>query len=73
MKPIVVSTHRPSLLNLVNRLLVFDQGRLIQDGPRDRVIEWLRGLQGGAQGGGPQGNVRPAGVPAAAPGMRAHG
>src|SRR4051812_3480682 len=42
---IIVSTHRPSLLNLVNRLLVFDQGKLIQDGPRDKVIEWLRGAQ----------------------------
>src|SRR3979490_1909399 len=42
---IIVSTHRPSLLNLVNRLLVFDQGKLIQDGPRDKEIEWLRGGQ----------------------------
>lgn len=60
---IIVSTHRPSLLNLVNRLLVFDHGKLIQDGPRDKVIEWLRGAQQPA---------KPAGV-AIAPGMRAHG
>jgi ATP-binding cassette subfamily C protein LapB len=58
-----VSTHRPSLLNLVNRLLVFDQGKLIQDGPRDKVIEWLRGAQQPA---------KPTGV-AIAPGMRANG
>jgi ATP-binding cassette, subfamily C, bacterial LapB len=60
---IIVSTHRPSLLNLVNRLLVFDQGKLIQDGPRDKVIELLRGAQPAA---------KPAGV-AVAPGMRANG
>lgn len=63
---IIVSTHRPSLLNLVNRLLVFDQGKLIQDGPRDKVIEWLRGMQGAPA------NARPAAVPAN-PGIRAHG
>jgi ATP-binding cassette subfamily C protein LapB len=60
---IIVSTHRPSLLNLVNRLLVFDHGKLIQDGPRDKVIEWLRGAQQPA---------KPAGV-AIAQGMRANG
>jgi ATP-binding cassette subfamily C protein LapB len=60
---IIVSTHRPSLLNLVNRLLVFDQGKLIQDGPRDKVIEWLRGAQQPA---------KPAGV-AIAPGISASG
>jgi ATP-binding cassette subfamily C protein LapB len=60
---IIVSTHRPSLLNLVNRLMVFDQGKLIQDGPRDKVIEVLRGAQPAP---------KPAGV-AVAPGMRANG
>jgi hypothetical protein len=48
---------------LVNRLLVFDQGKLIQDGPRDKVIEWLRGAQQPA---------KPAGV-AIAPGISASG
>jgi ATP-binding cassette subfamily C protein LapB len=66
---IIVSTHRPSLLNLVNRLLVFDQGKLIQDGPRDKVIEWLRGAQ---QPTGAQQPAKPASV-AIAPGMRANG
>jgi ATP-binding cassette subfamily C protein LapB len=66
---IIVSTHRPSLLNLVNRLLVFDHGKLVQDGPRDKVIEWLRGAQ---QLAGAQQPAKPAGV-AIAPGMRAHG
>jgi len=40
---IVVSTHRLSLLSLVDRILLFDGGKLIADGPRDRVLEHLRG------------------------------
>jgi ATP-binding cassette subfamily C protein LapB len=39
---ILVSTHRMSLLSLVDRLLVFEQGRLIADGPRDLVIARLQ-------------------------------
>lgn len=39
---ILVSTHRLSLLSLVTRLLVFDRGRLIADGPRDEIIARLR-------------------------------
>ena len=39
---IIVSTHRPSLLALVDRILVFDQGRLVVDGPRDEVMTRLR-------------------------------
>jgi ATP-binding cassette subfamily C protein LapB len=40
---IIVSTHRLSLLSLVDRILMFDGGKLIADGPRDRVLEQLRG------------------------------
>jgi ATP-binding cassette subfamily C protein LapB len=40
---ILVSTHRMSLLSLVDRLLVFEQGRLVADGPRDQVIAMLQG------------------------------
>ncbi|HZP69312.1 MAG TPA: type I secretion system permease/ATPase [Pseudolabrys sp.] len=39
---IIVSTHRMSLLTLVDRLLVFEQGRLIADGPRDQVFARLQ-------------------------------
>lgn len=37
----VVATHRASLLSLVDRILVLDQGRLILDGPRDKVLASL--------------------------------
>jgi ATP-binding cassette subfamily C protein LapB len=39
---ILVATHRPSLLGLVDRLLVIDKGRLMADGPRDEVLARLR-------------------------------
>lgn len=60
---IIVSTHRTSLLSLVDRLLVFERGQLVADGPRDEVLTKLRG--GGAQ---PQPAAQAAGPsPAAAP------
>jgi len=40
---ILISTHRLSLLSFVERLLLFDGGRLIADGPRDKVIAMLQG------------------------------
>ena len=40
---IVISTHRLSLLSFVDRILLFERGRLIADGPRDKVIAMLRG------------------------------
>lgn len=43
---IIVSTHRPSLLSLVTRILVFEQGKLVADGPREAI---LANLQAGAQ------------------------
>jgi ATP-binding cassette subfamily C protein LapB len=52
---IIVSTHRPSLLGLVDRLLLFDKGRLVADGPRDAVLARLRGATGRPTG--PDGKV----------------
>ena len=43
---IVISTHRMSLLSFVDRLLVFDAGRLIADGPRDKVLAMLQSKKG---------------------------
>jgi ATP-binding cassette, subfamily C, bacterial LapB len=39
---ILISTHRLSVLSFVERLLLFDGGRLIADGPRDKVIAMLQ-------------------------------
>jgi len=40
---IIISTHRLSLLTMVDRLLLFDNGRLVADGPRDKVLSLLQG------------------------------
>ena len=40
---IIISTHRLSLLGMVDRLLLFDNGRLVADGPRDKVLAVLQG------------------------------
>lgn len=39
---IIVSTHRPSLLTLVNRILVFERGKLVADGPRETILANLQ-------------------------------
>jgi ATP-binding cassette subfamily C protein LapB len=40
-KTVVLVTHRTSLLSLVNRVIVIDNGRIVADGPRDRILEAL--------------------------------
>ena len=40
-KTLLVSTHRQSLLALVSRLIVLDQGKIIADGPKEQVLEKL--------------------------------
>ena len=39
---LLISTHRDGLLDLVDRLLVFDAGRIVLDGAKDEVIAKLR-------------------------------
>jgi ATP-binding cassette subfamily C protein LapB len=41
-KTMVLVTHRSSLLQLVNRAIVIDGGRVVADGPRDRIMEALQ-------------------------------
>lgn len=38
-KTLVLITHRPQLLSLVERLILIDQGKVMMDGPRDKVID----------------------------------
>jgi ATP-binding cassette subfamily C protein LapB len=41
-RTLVVVTHRTSLLSLVNRVIVVDAGKIVADGPRDRIMEALQ-------------------------------
>jgi ATP-binding cassette subfamily C protein LapB len=38
----VLITHRPALVRLVERIVVIDKGRVVQDGPRDAVLQALQ-------------------------------
>jgi ATP-binding cassette subfamily C protein LapB len=40
-KTLLLVTHRPSMLELVDRVIVMDGGRIVADGPRDRVLRTL--------------------------------
>jgi ATP-binding cassette subfamily C protein LapB len=40
---VLIATHRHSLLSLVRRLIVIDNGRIRADGPRDEVLAQLSG------------------------------
>lgn len=39
---VIIATHRYSLLSLVTRLIVIDHGRIVADGPRDKVLQQLQ-------------------------------
>jgi ATP-binding cassette subfamily C protein LapB len=40
---VVVVTHRPSLLALVERIVVVDDGKVVADGPKDKILASLSG------------------------------
>ncbi len=41
-KTLIVVTHRTSLLDLVERIVVIDAGKIVADGPKAQVVEALR-------------------------------
>ncbi|PHS24814.1 MAG: type I secretion system permease/ATPase [Methylophaga sp.] len=41
-RTLLLVTHKSSLLSLVDRIIVMDQGRLIADGSREQILEALR-------------------------------
>ncbi len=40
-RTLILVTHRPALLELVDRLIVFDDGRVMADGPKQQVLDLL--------------------------------
>ena len=57
---LVMVTHRPAVLELVQRVVVVDAGRIVMDGPKDAVLAALSGAR-------PAASQPPAAVPAASP------
>jgi len=41
-KTVVLVTHRTSMLAMVSRVIVIDGGKIVADGPRDRIMEALQ-------------------------------
>lgn len=41
-KTMIVITHRTSLLELVDRIIVLDAGKIVADGPKEQVVKALR-------------------------------
>ena len=41
-RTVVLITHRMALLELVDRLMVVDNGKIVADGPKEQVITALR-------------------------------
>lgn len=50
---IILVTHRMAMLGLVDRLIVFDRGRIVADGPRDEVLRVLASQPASAASGTP--------------------
>jgi ATP-binding cassette subfamily C protein LapB len=48
---LVMVTHRPAVLELVDRVLVVDGGRVVMDGPKDQVLAALSGAKPAAPQG----------------------
>ena len=42
-RTMLLITHKMDLLKLVDRILVLDKGKLIIDGPKDKVLAQLKG------------------------------
>ena len=43
-KTLILVTHRSSLLTLVDRLVIIDNGFIVADGPKTEVLEALKQL-----------------------------
>lgn len=38
-RTLVVVTHRPAILKIVDRIIIVEDGRIIDDGPRDKILK----------------------------------
>jgi ATP-binding cassette subfamily C protein LapB len=47
-RTLVVATHRMRMLDIVDRIIIIDQGGVILDGPRDQILASMRGTRSAA-------------------------
>ena len=47
-RTLVLVTHRPALLRMVERIVVMDNGRIVADGAREEILRHAVGMKGGA-------------------------
>jgi ATP-binding cassette subfamily C protein LapB len=44
-RTLLLVTHKAPMLDLVERLIVMDEGRIVMDGPKEEVLNALKGTQ----------------------------
>ncbi len=44
-KTLIMITHRHSMLDLIDRLIILDKGRIVADGPKQQVLDALKNQQ----------------------------
>jgi ATP-binding cassette subfamily C protein LapB len=47
-RTVIIVTHRPSLLKVVERIVVMDNQRLVADGPKEKILAMLAGQRSDA-------------------------
>ena len=71
-KTLILITHRLSMLRIVDRIVVMDGGRVVMDGPRDKVLRALQERHAG-QAGESKGAFASAQAPGASQGAKSAG
>ncbi|WP_173911882.1 type I secretion system permease/ATPase [Acinetobacter sp. Marseille-Q1618] len=46
-RTLIVATHRPAVLQLVDRIIVIHDGKIVKDGPRDEILNLRQNNAGG--------------------------
>ena len=60
-RTLILVTHKPTLLSLVDRVVVLEQGKVLADGPRDKVMAILTGNASAADDNNPLHNAAKSG------------
>jgi len=58
-RTLIMVTHRPAVLELVNRVVVVDAGKLVMDGPKAQALAALSGAKPAAAPGAPGAAAQP--------------